>query len=68
MGLCANLETMKNLVEIKGDKARLLPVHERSEYLFGRGLKEPARRKRKEARQLTLFEEFMPSEEEIAER
>jgi len=67
-GLGAKLETLKSVVEIKGDTARLLPVQERAQYLFGIGLKEPARKKRKRAAQMTLFEEMMPSEEEIAEQ
>jgi len=35
-GLGANLEKCESLVEIKGDKARLLTVSERTQYLFGR--------------------------------
>lgn len=35
-GLGAHLENLKPLVEIKGDKARLLPVSERARYLFGK--------------------------------
>jgi putative DNA methylase len=35
-GLGAHLEQLSNTVEIKGDKARLLPVSERRKYLFGK--------------------------------
>ena len=35
-GLGAHLENLRSLVEVKGDTARLLPVAERSNYLFGK--------------------------------
>ena len=35
-GLGAHLETLTHLVEVKGGKARLLPVKERAAYLFGK--------------------------------
>lgn len=35
-GLGAHLEQLTKLVEIKGDKARLLPIEERTAYLFGK--------------------------------
>ena len=35
-GLGAHLETLTHLVEVKGNKARLLPVKERAAYLFGK--------------------------------
>ena len=45
------MENLTTLVEVKGDKARLLPVSERTSYLFGQG--SPAakkeRKKKKEA-------------------
>lgn len=50
------LETLNTLVEVKGDKARLLPVSERASYLFGQGGSTAAgkgRKKKKEA-QTTL--------------
>lgn len=54
-GLGAHLETLATLVEIKGDKARLLPVQERSRYLLGKGnLASPSKGKKKGAKQLTL--------------
>jgi hypothetical protein len=54
-GLGAHLETLSTLVEVKGDKARLLPVSERTPYLFGQG--SPAvkkERKKKKELQTTL--------------
>ena len=35
-GLGAHLDRLSSLVEIKGDKARLLPVSERARHLFGK--------------------------------
>ncbi|MDW7728112.1 MAG: hypothetical protein SCH70_13610 [Candidatus Methanoperedens sp.] len=53
-GLGAHLEQLSKLVEIKGDKARLLPVEERTAYLFGKEDIQAPKRKKKEAKQLTL--------------
>jgi putative DNA methylase len=36
-GLGVHLEKSQTIAEIKGDKARLLPVAERTRYLFGKG-------------------------------
>src|SRR5207248_7780865 len=36
-GLGVHLEELSSLVEVKGDKARLLPVVERTRSLFGKG-------------------------------
>ncbi len=56
-GLGAHLETLTHMVEVKGDKARLLPVSERTRYLFGKDEgKAPAKRVKKAALQLGLFE------------
>ena len=35
-GLGIHLEKSESIVEVKGDKARLLPVAERTQYLFGK--------------------------------
>ena len=35
-GLGIHLEKSPSIVEVKGDKARLLPVAERTKYLFGK--------------------------------
>lgn len=53
-GLGAHLEALSKLIEIKGDKARLLPVDERKSYLFGKEDVCAPKRKKKEAKQLTL--------------
>ncbi len=55
-GLGAHLEILNTLVEIKGDKARLLPVSERTQYLFGQGVSTVAGkgRKKKKEQQTTL--------------
>jgi hypothetical protein len=50
------MEALSTLVEIKGDKARLLPVSERTSYLFGQGISPVAAkgRKKKKEQQTTL--------------
>jgi len=54
-GLGARMETLTTLVEVKGDKARLLPVSERASYLFGKGAPAAAKgRKKKKEEQTTL--------------
>jgi len=55
-GLGAHLENLATLVEVKGDKARLLPVSERTPYLFGQGVSKVAGkgRKKKKEEQTTL--------------
>ncbi|GAP68723.1 adenine-specific DNA methylase, contains a Zn-ribbon domain [Bacteroidales bacterium 6E] len=65
-GLGANLEDLKTLVEVKGDKARLLPVIERTNSLFGSASiqQQPVRRKNKEV-QLSLFTANAKPEEEL---
>jgi putative DNA methylase len=60
-GLGAHLEKLDSLVEIKGDTARLLPVAERTRYLFGKDSqadeKKTSRGKGK-VKQGALFEEL----------
>ena len=46
-GLGAHMEDLAGVVEVKGDKARLLPVGERTRYLFGKDQSEAPRRGRK---------------------
>ena len=66
-GLGAHLEKLTPLVQIKGDKARLLPVSERSQYLFGKNAgKPPAKRPKKDHKQLNMFE-TNTAEEELAD-
>src|SRR5262249_27970335 len=53
----AYLEQLSQVVEVKGDKARLLPVSERARHLFGKDEgKAPAKRGKK-VQQRTLFDE-----------
>jgi hypothetical protein len=55
-GLGAHLENLTTLVEVKGDKARLLPVSERTAYLFGLGSSAAKKeRKKKTEQQATLY-------------
>jgi putative DNA methylase len=61
-GLGAKLEELAHTVEIKGDKARLLPVAERMKYLFGKKTEVPTAKTAKKKKQLTLFAEL----EEVA--
>jgi hypothetical protein len=53
-GLGAHLEFMSNLVEVKGETARLLPVAERTKALFGKEGTESPAAKRKKSAQLSL--------------
>jgi hypothetical protein len=51
-GLGAHLENLDRVVEIKGDKARLLSVAERTKYLFGKDESQaPAGKRKKKDRQ-----------------
>jgi adenine-specific DNA methylase len=62
-GLGADLEGLDHLVEIAGDKARLLPVSERTQHLFGKDEEEPTRTtsRRKKSTQLDMFVELTES-------
>ena len=63
-GLGANLEQLTGVVEVKGDKARLLPVTERTKHLFGKDEgAAPAKHKKKKAAQLKLFDSLEEVEE-----
>lgn len=64
-GLGAHLENLSSVIEVKGDHARLLPVAERVNFLFGKGSMgaTPVRKKKKE-NQITLFDEFNKIEEQ----
>lgn len=60
-GLGIHLEQSDSIVEIKGDKARLLPVSERTRHLFGTGEASAATahgRKKSNERQRSLFAEL----------
>lgn len=60
-GLGANLDDMRSIVEVKGDKATLLPVAARTEYLFGKGESAPesAKGRKKKSNQLDMFAELI---------
>ncbi len=58
-GLGAKLEELAHAVEVKGDKARLLAVHERSKHLFGKVEGAPTTAKKAaKKKQMTLFGEL----------
>ncbi len=68
-GLGAHLEKLNDVVEVKGDKARLLSVAERTKALFGKdGAKEPEGAARASAKsskkQLGLFGEIEAAEKQ----
>ncbi len=63
-GLGANLEDLKTLIEVKGDKARLLPVMERANKLFGAtGMQQQPIKKKKKAQLSLTFENAEPEED-----
>ncbi len=66
-GLGIHLEKSESIVEVKGDKARLRPVSERTQYLFGKDTEAAltGRGKKKAKQQKTFFEEL--DEAQIAE-
>lgn len=60
-GLGAHLEDLRNMVEVSGETARLLPVAERMAYLFGKDQAEEVlqpKRKKKPEQQPDLFAEL----------
>jgi putative DNA methylase len=64
-GLGAHLEQLANLIEVSGDKARLLPVSERTDYLFGKQEVDAVSAKgRKKQKQAGLFDKLEESIEE----
>jgi hypothetical protein len=67
-GLGIHLEKSESIVEVKADKARLLPVSERTQYLFGKDTEAATTgrgKKKAKAKQKTFFEEL--DEAQIAE-
>jgi putative DNA methylase len=63
-GLGANLEDLKTLIEVKGDKARLLPVMERANKLFGAsGMQQQPIKKKKKTQLSLTFENVEPEED-----
>ncbi len=64
-GLGVHLEKSESIVEVKGEKARLLPVAERTGRLFGKEAEAASPsggRKRKKIKQKTFFEELDEAE------
>lgn len=57
-GLGIHLEQSDTIVEVKGDKARLLPVSERTRHLFGQGDLAAAKKPKKTKAQRNLFEQL----------
>lgn len=58
-GLGANLEALRSIVEVSGGRARLLPVSDRTAYLFGKEETESTRtRRKKKSSQMDLFSEL----------
>jgi putative DNA methylase len=64
-GLGANLDDLKSLIEVKGDKARLLPVIERANKLFGATGMQQQPIKRKKKVQLSISFENVATEEDL---
>lgn len=62
-GLGAHLERLPSLVQISGDKARLLPVSERARYLFGKDEGATPTKQRGKAKQLSLLDVLGEAEE-----
>jgi hypothetical protein len=64
-GLGVHLERSESIVEVKGDKARLLPVAERTRHLFGKEADDGragGKRGKKKPQQKTLFEDLGDAE------
>ncbi|HPZ08273.1 MAG TPA: DUF1156 domain-containing protein [Candidatus Eremiobacteraeota bacterium] len=64
-GLGAHMDKLSSVVEIKGNKARLLPVSERSRFLFGKNDSPVPKQKKKKDKQMDLFKELLADTEEI---
>jgi hypothetical protein len=61
-GLGVHLEQSESIVEVKGDKARLLPIAERTQYLFGKNSQAATGGRGKKRRQKTFFDELNDAE------
>jgi adenine-specific DNA methylase len=68
-GLGVHLEMLPSLVEMSGDKARLLPVSERARHLFGKGEGASPTKRKGKPKQLSLLDALgEPGEEESSWR
>ena len=63
-GLGAHLEQLTSLVEIHGERARLLPVAERANHLFGKGEGAAPTKRKGKPKQLSLLEAMGESDPE----
>jgi len=64
-GLGAHLETLVSVVEVKGETARLLPVSERAQFLFGKQQEEQSTQQRRTKKsQIDLFDVAKSEDEE----
>lgn len=64
-GLGAHLEDLNTVVEIKGDKARLLSVAERAQHLFGKQELDAPPQRKKKSPQVELFDmQKLPGDED----
>jgi hypothetical protein len=61
-GLGVHLEQSESIVEVKGDKARLLPVAERTQHLFGKNTQPTTGSRAKKRKQKTFFDELNDAE------
>jgi hypothetical protein len=61
-GLGAHLEQLPHLIEVKGSNARLLPVDERTRYLFGQGSLRAESSRKRGVQQANLFEALPDAE------
>ncbi|MGA9307640.1 MAG: DUF1156 domain-containing protein [Candidatus Sulfotelmatobacter sp.] len=63
-GLGAHLEALGSIVEVRGERARLLPVAERTRHLFGKDDAESARPgRKKKSTQIDLFAELAEAQD-----
>jgi len=62
-GLGIHLERSESIVEVKGDKARLLGVAERTKHLFGKDADAGPAPKKKKPKELSLFDALGEAEE-----
>jgi hypothetical protein len=62
-GLGAHFEQLSSLVDVNGDKARLLPVSERARYLFGKNEGAAPTKQKGKPKQLSLLDVLGEAEE-----
>ncbi len=66
-GVGINLEESRSIAEVKGKTARLLPVRERTEHLFGKDKKTDTKPGKRNQMQQSLFELLEEAERDVAE-